>query len=143
VHVDALNQDYVGKVTRFADALDPQTRTMHTEIDFQNSDGRLLTGMYVVATLAQVQRTDVLTVPLEAVEIKGNDEGSVLLLNAQNVLEERTVHLGLQASTRVEVTGGLNEGDRVVVGSRNEFRNGMKVQPVEINTSEPGVAGGR
>ena len=143
VHVDALNQDYVGKVTRFADALDPQTRTMHTEIDFQNSDGRLLPGMYVVATLAQVQRTDVLTVPLEAVEIKGNDEGSVLLLNAQNVLEERTVHLGLQASTRVEVTGGLNEGDRVVVGSRNEFRNGMKVQPVETNTSEPGVAGGR
>jgi len=143
VHVDALNQDYVGKVTRFADALDPQTRTMHTEIDFQNSDGRLLPGMYVVATLAQVQRTDVLTVPLEAVEIKGNDEGSVLLVNAQNVLEERAVRLGLQASTRVEVTGGLNEGDRVVVGSRNEFRNGMKVQPMEINTSEPGVAGGR
>src|SRR5215469_3690458 len=107
VHVDALNQDYVGKVTRFADALDPQTRTMHTEIDFQNSDGRLLPGMYVVATLAQVQRTDVLTVPLEAVEIKGNDEGSVLLVNAQNVLEERAVRLGLQASTRVEVIGGL------------------------------------
>jgi len=142
VHVDALNKDYVGKVTRFADALDQQTRTMHTEIDFQNSDGRLLPGMYVVATLAQVQRKDVLTVPLEAVETKGNDEGSVLLVGAQNVLEERNVRLGLQSSNRVEILSGLNEGDRVVVGSRNQFRNGMKVNPKVIDTSDPGVAGG-
>jgi RND family efflux transporter MFP subunit len=143
VHCDGTNRDYVGKVTRFADALDPQTRTMHTEIDFQNPDGQLLPGMYVVATLAPVQRSNVLTVPLEAVEVKSKDEGSVLLVNSQNVLEECAIHLGVQASTRVEVTGGLNEGDRVVVGSRNEFRNGMKVKPMEINTSEPGAAGGR
>ena len=143
VHVDALNKDYVGKVTRFADALDPQTRTMHTEIDFQNSDGRLLPGMYVVATLAQVQRKDVLTVPLEAVEIKGNDEGSVLLVNSQDVLEERDVHVGVESSTRVEVISGLREGDRVVIGSRNEFRDGMKVKTKAINISEPGATEGR
>lgn len=142
VHVDALNEDYVGKVTRFADALDPQTRTMHTEIDFQNSDGHVLPGMYVVATLATVQRKNILTVPLEAVETKSNDQGSVLFVNPQDVLEERDVHLGFQASNRVEVISGLNEGDRVVVGGRSEFRNGMKINPKPIDTSEPGVAGG-
>jgi RND family efflux transporter MFP subunit len=142
VHVDALNKDYVGKVTRYADALDPQTRTMHTEIDFQNSDGRLLPGMYVVATIAQVERKDVLTVPLEAVAIAANDEGTVLFVNAQNVLEERIVHMGMQSSNRVEITSGLNEGDPVVIGSRNEFRNGMKITPKLIDASEPGVAGG-
>lgn len=143
VHVQALNKDYTGKVTRFADALDEQTRTMHTEIDFPNPDGTLLPGMYVVATIAQVERKNTLTVPLEAVEINENDEGTVLLVNAQNTLEERKVHLGLQGSTHIEVSSGLSEGDRVVVGSRNEFRSGMKVVPKEINTSEPGVAGGR
>ena len=143
VHVQALNQDYVGKVTRFADALDEQTRTMHTEIDFQNSDGRLLPGMYVVATVPQVQRTNVLTVPLEAVAMSGdNNEGTVLLLNPQNILEERRVHLGLEGSTRIEVSAGLNEGDRVVVGSRSEFRSGMKVIPKEIDMSAPGAVGG-
>ena len=142
VHVDALNKDYVGKVTRFADALDQQTRTMHTEIDFQNSDGSLLPGMYVVASIAEVEKKDVLTVPLEAVAITENDEGSVLLVNPQNVLEERNVHLGLQSSNRVEVISGLSEGDRVVVGSRSEFRNGMKVTPKPIDTGEPGAAGG-
>lgn len=142
VHVDALNKDYVGKVTRFADSLDQQTRTMHTEIDFQNSDGLLLPGMYVVASIAQVDRKDILTVPLEAVDITENDQGTVLLVNPQNVLEDRTVRLGLQSSNRIEVISGLSEGDRVVVGSRSEFRTGMRVTPKLIDTSEPGMAGG-
>ncbi len=141
VHVQALNADYVGKVSRFADSLDPQTRTMETEIDFQNSDGKLLPGMYVQAIVAAPDKRDMLTVPLEAVELGADaSQGSVLVVNSQNVLEERKVQLGLQGSTRVEVRAGLTEGERVVVGSRNEFRSGMKVAPKEIDTSHPGGA---
>jgi RND family efflux transporter MFP subunit len=139
VHVQALNTDYVGKVSRFADSLDPQTRTMETEIDFQNADGRLLPGMYVQAIVAPPDNRDILTVPLEAVELGADaSEGSVLLVNAKNVLEERKLQLGLQGSMRVEVRGGLTEGERVVVGSRNEFRAGMKVASKEIDPSQPG-----
>lgn len=143
VHVQALNQDFMGKVTRFADALDPQTRTMHTEIDFENPDGKLLPGMYVEATVPQVQKQNVLTLPLEAVEMTGTGEGSVLMVGPQDKLEERRVKLGLEGSTRVEIVAGLNEGDRVVVGSRNEFRGGMKVRPKEREGSERGAAGGK
>ena len=143
VHVQALNEDSVGRVTRFADALDPQTRTMHTEIDFQNPDGRLLPGMYVEASVPQVHKQNVLTLPLEAVDMKGSGEGSVLLVNSQNTLEERKVKLGLEGSTRIEIAAGVNEGDRVVVGSRNEFRSGMKVKPKETEGSGHGAAGGR
>jgi len=142
VHVQALNQDYVGKVSRFADALNPQTRTMETEIDFQNANGKLLPGMYVEATLDQAERKEMLTVPLEAVEVNGT-EGSVLLVNARNTLEERKVRLGLQGSTRIEVLSGLTEGERVVVGSRDEFRAGMKVTPKEIEVGRPGAGGAR
>jgi RND family efflux transporter MFP subunit len=142
VHVQALNQDYVGRVARFADALDEQTRTMHTEIDFQNTDGRLLPGMYVEANVPPVVRKEALTVPLEAVEINGAD-GTVLVVNAQNVLEERKLHLGMQGSTRIEVLSGLSAGERVVVGSRNEFHAGMKVTPKEIVVGQPGAAGGK
>jgi len=143
VRVQALNQDFVGKVTRCAEALDPQTRTMHTEIDFQNSDGKLMPGMYVEATVPQVLKQNVLTLPLEAVEMSGSSEGSVLLVNAENSLEERKVKLGLEGSTRIEILAGLNEGDRVVVGSRNEFRSGMKVKPKEMESGGHGAAGGK
>jgi RND family efflux transporter MFP subunit len=139
VHVQALNADYVGKVSRFADSLDPQTRTMETEIDFQNADGRLLPGMYVQASVAPPDNRDILAVPLEAVELgAAASEGSVLVVNLKNVLEERKVQLGLQGSTRVQVRGGLTDGEFVVIGSRNEFRAGMKVAPKVIDPSRPG-----
>ena len=142
VHVQALNQDSVGKVSRFADALDPQTRTMETEIDFQNPAGKLLPGMYVEAKIGVAAKTDVLTVPLEAVETNGS-EGTVLVANAQDTLEERKVHLGLQGSTHVEVLSGLSDGERVVIGSRNEFRAGMKITPKEIELGQPGAPGAK
>jgi len=136
VDVQALNADYVGKVSRFADSLDPQTRTMETEVDFQNNDGRLLPGMYVQAVISPPDRRDMLTVPLEAVQLGANaSEGEVLIVNSQNILEDRKLKLGVQGSTKVEVREGLSEGDRVVVGSRNEFRGGMKVIPKEIEVS--------
>jgi RND family efflux transporter MFP subunit len=141
VHVQALDKDYVGKVARFADSLDPDTRTMHTEIDFQNSDGKLMPGMYVVATVPVNGPKNVLTVPLEAVDLKGSDEGTVLLVGPGNILEERKIGLGMQGSTRIQVTGGLQEGDQVVVGSRNEFRSGMKVQPKVVESGASGAAG--
>jgi len=142
VHIQALNQDSVGKVSRFADALDPQTRTMETEIDFQNPDGKLLPGMYVEAKIGVAAKTDVLTVPLEAVETNGS-EGTVLVVSTQNTLEERKVQLGLQGSTHIEVLSGLSDGERVVIGSRNEFRAGMKVTPKEIELGQPGTPGAR
>jgi len=142
VHVQALNEDYVGKVSRFADALDPQTRTMETEIDFQNADEKLLPGMYVQAILAPPNTRMMLTVPLEAVEINGAD-GTVMAVNTQNVLEERKVRLGIEGSTRIQVLSGLNEGDRVLVGSRTEFRRGMKVNPKEIDAGKPGATEGK
>jgi RND family efflux transporter MFP subunit len=142
VHVQAVNQDFVGKVSRFADSLDPQTRTMETEIDFQNPDGKLLPGMYVQATLAMAQKKDMLTIPLEAVQANGT-EGTVLLVNSQDILEQRKVQLGLQGSTRIEVRSGLNQGDRVVIGNMNEFRSGMKVRPKEIDAGQPGATGAK
>ena len=42
---------FTGKVTRNARSLDPQSRTLRTEIDIPNSNSRLLPGMYVQATI--------------------------------------------------------------------------------------------
>jgi multidrug efflux pump subunit AcrA (membrane-fusion protein) len=44
---------FTGTVTRFAARLDPQTRNMRTEIDLQNTDGRLYPGMYAEVALEE------------------------------------------------------------------------------------------
>jgi RND family efflux transporter MFP subunit len=131
VRVQALHQDITGKVSRFANSLDLQTRTMQTEIDFDNRDGRLIPGMFTETQLVLAQKADALSVPMEAVAQNGND-ATVLLLTPQNAIEERKIKVGIQGKSRLEVVSGLNENDRVVIGNRSQYHNGEKVQPKEI-----------
>jgi len=136
VRVQALNKEIAGRVSRFADSLDMQTRTMQTEIDFENRDGQLIPGMYSETQLTLADRPDALSVPLEAVTQSGNS-ATVLMLTAANTVEERKITLGIQGRARVEVVYGLHEGDRVVIGNRSQFREGEKVQPKEIAPGTP------
>ncbi len=130
--VQALNQEFQGKVSRFSDSLDRQTRTMETEIDFPNKDGRLIPGMYAEAVLAFAKTADELCIPTEAVT-RDNNTATVLAVNKKNVIEERQIKLGLEGESYVQVLSGLSEGDRVVIGARSQFRPGQKVQPKEIS----------
>ncbi len=141
VHVQALNQEIQGRVSRFADSLDLQTRTMETEVDCDNRDGRLIPGMFTESEISLHQKTNVLTLPLEAVVRNGND-ATVLAVNSQDILEERHVQLGLEDNARVEVLSGLSEGDRVVSGGRSQFHTGQKVQPKFMNVQENNAPGG-
>jgi len=141
VHVQALNQDIHGKVSRFADALDVQTRTMETEIDCENRDGRLMPGMYTETVLSLRAKNNALTIPLQAV-VRNGDDATVLAVNSQNILDERHVKLGLEDNSQVEVLSGLSEGDRVVIGNRSQFRNGQRIQPRPIGAQDNNAAGG-
>jgi RND family efflux transporter MFP subunit len=141
-HVQALNEDFEGKVSRFADALNEQTRTMETEVDFQNPSGKLMPGMYVEAYIKHDERKNVLTIPLEAVNRAGG-QTSVLVVSPQNVIEERNVKLGQEGNTRIEVVAGLTEGERVIVGNLDQFRPGEKVQPKETEADSANPSGDR
>jgi RND family efflux transporter MFP subunit len=132
VRVQALDQEIEGSVCRFADSLDRQTRTMETEIDFDNRAGRLIPGMYTETRLSLRERKNALTIPLEAVSRNG-EEATVLAVNAENVVEERKVRLGVEDSTRIEVLSGLTEGERVIIGNRSEYHNGGKIQPRDVS----------
>jgi RND family efflux transporter MFP subunit len=132
VRVQALDQEIEGSVCRFADSLDRQTRTMETEIDFDNRAGRLIPGMYTETRLSLRERKNALTIPLEAVSRNG-EEATVLAVNPENVVEERKVRLGVEDSTRIEVLSGLSEGERVIIGNRSEYHNGEKIQPRDVS----------
>jgi RND family efflux transporter MFP subunit len=141
VHVTAMNQDFDGKVARFADALNDETRTMHTEIDVKNPDGALKEGMYAEAKLILKQHKDVLTVPIQALQ-RNSAGASVLIVDGHGRVEKRQVKLGVESSDRVEVVAGLADNDRVIVGNRSEFREGERVQPKIVNEIAAGSEGG-
>jgi RND family efflux transporter MFP subunit len=129
VNVSALNKRFPGKVVRFSDRIDLQTRTMHTEVQVKNSDYVLVPGMYASVELPVMQRPNVLAVPVEAVQIKGQGQGTVMVLNAQHQIESRDVTLGLETSTEVEVFSGLQENELVIFGEQSRYRPGETVTP--------------
>jgi RND family efflux transporter MFP subunit len=128
ISVDALGRSFTGKVVRFTRSLDPTTRTMETEVDVPNPNLTITPGMYAntFLTLAHVQ--NVPTIPLTAIHGNGKNK-TVLVLNGSNQVEQRTVQIGLRGSLLVQIVGGLQVGDRVVVGDPSRFRNGETVQP--------------
>ena len=128
VRVPSLNRNFDGKVSRFADDLSQETRTMHTEVDVPNQNGSIVPGMYAEVNLTLQRKVDVLAVPIQAVTRNG-DEASVLIVNNTDRIEERKIRLGLEGANQVEVLSGLSPNDRVVVGSRSEFRAGDLVAP--------------
>lgn len=128
VRVPSLNRLFEGKVSRFADDLNQETRTMHTEVDVPNKKGSIVAGMYAEVNLTLENKPSVLAIPIQAVTRNG-DQDSVLIVNGQDRIEERKVKLGLEGANEIEVLSGLSPDERVVVGSRSGFRPGDLVSP--------------
>jgi RND family efflux transporter MFP subunit len=140
VSVSALGKKFPGKVARFADQVDMATRTMHTEVDVPNPTGELVPGMYASASLVLNDERNALAVPVQALT-RIEDRVSVLLINKQNKLEERSVQMGIETPDQVEILSGLNEGDLVVIGNRSQLQPGIVVQPKIISSAQ--TSGGK
>ena len=112
---------------------------MHTEIDVENPDGTLKDGMYADATIILKQRPNALTVPIQALE-RNPTGATVLVVNSQGTVEPRQVKLGIEGSSSIEVTSGLAENDRVIIGNRSEFHPGERVQPKVVPQNQQSEA---
>jgi RND family efflux transporter MFP subunit len=129
VHVQATGEHFTGEVKRFTDSLDTSTRTMQVEIDVPNANYHLQPGMYADVRLSANSRPNALTVPIEAIQRRDNNKTSVLVLDAQNQVQLRDVQVGVESSDAVEILGGLNEGEQVLVGNLGSYQPGEVVRP--------------
>jgi RND family efflux transporter MFP subunit len=77
-----MGQQFKGKVTRTAGALNPQNRTLRTEIDLPNADGKLLPGMYVNVTII-AEHKNVWTLPAAAVVTQGEQTFCYRVVNGK------------------------------------------------------------
>jgi RND family efflux transporter MFP subunit len=128
IRVKATDEHLSGKVIRSTDSLDRSTRTMQVEVDVPNRDYKLTPGMYADVSLRIQNDPNALTLPLQAIN-RGADKTTVLFVNAENHVEEREIHTGIEGSNRIQILSGLNDGDRVIVGNLGEYRAGQHVDP--------------
>jgi len=131
VKVPTLNRTFRGTVARFADKLNLSTRTMDTEVDVPNPNLVLIPGMYAEVDLTLHERIRVLTLPVTAVDVDGTNtsQGRVLVVAANNRVQARSIALGMETASRMEVRSGLNEGDLVVLSGRAALQAGQAVKP--------------
>jgi RND family efflux transporter MFP subunit len=139
VVVQSLRKMVTGKVARFSDRLDTDTRTMHVEVDVANPKLELVPGMYADATLVLDAAKDALVAPVQAID--RSEAGARVLVvtgdgRSPGKIEERKVSLGLEADDRIAVTRGVNAGDLVVVGSRAQLKPGAIVSPKLVAAAE-------
>ena len=121
---------FTASVTRFAQALDPATRTMKTEIDIHNPQHPLRPGMYAEVTLETERRSGAVVVPASALIVEGGRR--VVYIVRDGTAHRVEVQTGLDDGSEVEIRSGLQGGEQLVVAGKESLADG---KPVEVSNS--------
>jgi RND family efflux transporter MFP subunit len=119
-------RDFPGTVTRIADALQPGTRTLLTEIDVPNPDHALSPGVYCYVELKIPRITPSLIVPSEAIVF--NRDGLSVVVVENGVARVHPVTVVRDFGTTVEVSAGVKDGDQVILNPPVDLTDGHRVQ---------------
>jgi RND family efflux transporter MFP subunit len=120
------NREFLGKVTRIADALQSGTRTLLTEIDIPNPDDALAPGVYCTVELKIPRQTPSLVVPAEGIIF--NRHGLQVAVVNDGKAEIRTIRVARDFGTWVEADAGVMSGDRVILNPPVNLVDGGQVR---------------
>lgn len=117
---------------QFSDiTINQSTGTVRLRALFPNANRTLLPGMFVTAEVSQGVDPDAILAPQRGVTRNARGEAVALILNKDNVVEERVLETGATAGDRWVVLSGLNPGDRVIVEGAQRVRPGAPAVAAE------------
>jgi RND family efflux transporter MFP subunit len=134
IHVNIPEMTFTGIVARTSSKVETSTRTMKVQVDVPNPELKLIPGMYATATLRLAFHKHALAVPVAAVSRKS--EATVLVVDPQMKIEERSIHIGIETPQKLEVLSGLHEDELVLVGGHSQVKPGELVQPRLLEESK-------
>jgi membrane fusion protein (multidrug efflux system) len=109
-------------------------RLYDLELMVPNPDRRILPGMFARVELVKQVFDRALAVPLYAVISQGDE--NIIFVEREGRAKERSIELGVLIGWQVQVTSGLNPGDRVIVVGHRFLDDGQEVQVIK-NVTEP------
>jgi RND family efflux transporter MFP subunit len=126
---DRPGRDFPGKLVRTAAAIDPATGTLLTQIEMDNSSGELLPGSYAEVRL-HLDAKRGLRLPVNSL-IFGADGMRVAVVTAERRIALKSIRLGRDYGTEVEVVAGLGSDEAVVLNPPDALFEGQAVQLAE------------
>jgi len=128
---DASAEEMHGQVTLLSRATDPTNRTVEVWVTLGNEDGKLRANGAAQVTVFANSKDDAIVVPTSAVTLETSDanEGTVMVVDAENVAHETKVKIGIRTPEKLEIVEGLKGGETVVVEGNYALPDGTKVEP--------------
>ena len=127
-------RQFAGTVARTANALDPATRTLLTEVHVPNAAGALFPGMYARVELFDARDHAPLLIPSDAL-IARADGTTVAVVRADSTVHLQHIEVGRDYGDRLEVVAGLAAGERIVQNPGDVAQEGEKVDAVPVSIS--------
>jgi len=129
--VEAYSQDDTvllaqGELATLDNQMDTATGTVKMRAVFPNEDERLFPNEFVNAHLLVETRSDVVRVPVAA--IQQGQQGSFVWKLVDDKVKAQAVALGPIDGLQQQVLSGLEPGDRVVIDGTDRLRDGMMVR---------------
>ena len=138
-----LEQNYPGHrfqglVARSAGTLDPVTRTLRTELDFRNGDParRIFPGMFGKAVFRFSRDRPALTVPTSALLFQSSEK-RVAVVGEDGKVHMRSIVLGNDFGTKIEVLSGLRGDEWIVENPDEQLAEGVSVEAVHDGAEGP------
>ena len=130
-------QRFSARIARTAEAIDPNTRTLLTEVDVPNKDGKLLPGSFGEVHFAVGSNVDKVTVPVNAMLFRS--EGPRLaVVESDSKVHLRPINIGRDYGATLEVLGGVTVADQVVINPPDSLQDGQQVNLAAMSHSTSG-----
>jgi RND family efflux transporter MFP subunit len=120
---------FIGAVERTASSLDSSSRTMLVEVHVPNPDGALLPGMYAQVDLSSARANPPLLVPSDALIVRA-DGTRIAVVRPDHTVHLQKIEVGRDYGDRLEIAGGLKEGDTIIPNPGDFAHEGVEVNPV-------------
>ena len=137
---DTSAEEMHGQVTLLSRSSDPTSRTVEVWVTLGNGDGKLRANGAAQVTIAANSKDDAIVVPASAVTLESSNatEGTVMVVDDQNVAHETKVTIGIRTPDKVEIVEGLKGGETVVIEGHYALSDGTKVEPQAETEKESG-----
>ncbi len=128
-------QKFLGTVARTSDAIDPATRTLNTEVDVPNKDGKLLPGSFGQVHFATGTSVPRITIPVNAMLFRA--EGPrVAVVDKDGKVHLRPISIGRDFGATLEILGGLEISDRIIINPSDSLDEGQQVRVAKPNAGD-------
>jgi membrane fusion protein, multidrug efflux system len=119
-------QKFFGTIARTADAIDPATRTLLTEVDVPNKDGKLLPGSFGQVHFATGTNVPRITIPVNAMIFRA--EGPrVAVVGQDGKVGFHPISIGRDFGATLEILGGIDQSDQIIINPSDSLEEGQQV----------------